>query len=86
MGNISPAIIIVHVGANLCVERNALVYRTVLAVKNIVGAQKAVKTAFVGATVQRVNAEVGNAHALLPDENVIQTFAAIVGLAVEMGH
>nr|GMD12098.1 Histone-lysine N-methyltransferase EZA1 [Ipomoea batatas]GMD28206.1 Histone-lysine N-methyltransferase EZA1 [Ipomoea batatas] len=86
MGKISPVNNILHVDANLCVESNALVYRIVLAVKNIVGVQKAVKIGSVGATVQRVNAEVGNAHALLLDENVIQMFAEIVGLAVGMLH
>lgn len=119
MGKISPVNNILHVDANLCVESNALVYRIVLAVKNIVGmfsillarvalhssclfsealpregvcmihvvdisgVQKAVKIGSVGATVQRVNAEVGNAHALLLDENVIQMFAEIVGLGNE---
>lgn len=33
--------------------------------------------------MQKVNAEVGNAHALLPDVNVTQMFAEIAGLGKE---
>lgn len=55
----------------------------IIHVVDISGVQKAVKIGSVGATVQRVNAEVGNAHALLLDENVIQMFAEIVGLGNE---
>lgn len=34
--------------------------------------------------MQRVNAEAGNAHALLLDVNVTQMFAGIVGLGNEL--
>lgn len=44
------------------------------------GAQKAAKIGLGGAIVQRVNAEVANAHALLLDVNVTQMFVEIVGL------
>lgn len=57
-----------------------------LAVRNIAGAQKAAKTGSEDATVLKVNAKVGNAHALQLDANAIQMFAEIVGLAVGMVH
>lgn len=44
------------------------------------GAPKAAKIGSGDATVQRVNAEAGNAHALLLGVNVIQMFVEIVGL------
>lgn len=75
-----------RVDASLCVESNALVYIMELAVKNIVGAQRAAKIGSGDVTVQRVSAEVGNAHALLLDANVTQMFAEIAGLVVEMVH
>jgi len=57
-----------------------------LAVKNIVGAQRAAKIGSGDAIVQKVNAEVGNARALLLDVSVTQMFAEIAGLVVEMVH
>lgn len=48
-------------------------------------AQKAVKIVSVDATVRRVNAEADNVHVLLLDVNVIQMFAAIVGLGNNIG-
>ena len=50
------------------------------------GAPKAAKTVSGDATVQRVNAEAGNAHALLLDVNVIQMFVGIVGLGNYLVH
>lgn len=44
------------------------------------GAQKAAKIGSEDATVQRVSAEVGSAHALLLDVNVTLMFAVIAGL------
>lgn len=43
------------------------------------GAQKAARIGLEDAIVLKVNAEVGNAHALQLDVNVIQMFAGIVG-------
>lgn len=84
MGRTSLVSNIPHVDASLCVESNALVNIMKLAVKNIVGAQRAAKIGSGDAIVQRVSAEVGNAHALLLDVNVTQMFAEIAGLVVEM--
>lgn len=84
MGRTSLVSNIPHVVASLCVESNALVNIMKLAVKNIVGAQRAAKIGSGDAIVQRVSAEVGNAHALLLDVNVTQMFAEIAGLVVEM--
>ena len=50
------------------------------------GAPKAAKTVSGDATVQRVNAEAGNAHALLLDVNVIQMFVGIVWLVNNIVH
>uniref|UniRef100_A0A2N9IR30 SET domain-containing protein n=1 Tax=Fagus sylvatica TaxID=28930 RepID=A0A2N9IR30_FAGSY len=83
MGRISLVSNIPHVDASLCVESNALVNIMKLAVKNIVGAQRAAKIGSGDAIVQRVSAEVGNAHALLLDVNVTQMFAEIAGLGNE---
>lgn len=47
------------------------------------GAQKVAKIDSEDATVQRVNAEVGSAHALLLDVNVILIFVGIAGLGNE---
>lgn len=44
------------------------------------GAQRAAKIGSEDATVQRVSAEVGSAHALLLDVNVILMYAVIAGL------
>lgn len=44
------------------------------------GAQRAARIVSEGVIVQRVNAEVANAHALQLDVNVTQMFAGIVGL------
>lgn len=46
---------------------------------HVSGAQRAAKIDSGDAIVQRVNAEVGNAHALLLDANVTQMFAEIAG-------
>ncbi|TXG63294.1 hypothetical protein EZV62_010288 [Acer yangbiense] len=43
-------------------------------------ARRLAKTGSGDATVQRANAEAGNAHAMLLDENVTQMFAGIAGL------
>ncbi|RVW41531.1 Histone-lysine N-methyltransferase EZA1 [Vitis vinifera] len=72
-----------HADACLCVGRNAPVKVMELAVKNIVGAQKAAKIGSGDATVQRVNAEVGNALALLLVVNVTLMFVGIAGLGNE---
>ncbi|CAK7348431.1 unnamed protein product [Dovyalis caffra] len=72
------------VDASQCVESSALVCIMELAVRNIAGARKVAKTASEDATVQRANAEVDNAHALLLDVNVTQMFVGIAGLGV--GH
>ncbi|KAF9669257.1 hypothetical protein SADUNF_Sadunf14G0089000 [Salix dunnii] len=76
---ISPVSSIHLVDASQCVENNALVCIMDLAVRNIVGAQKVAKTASEDATVQRANAEVDNARALLLDVNVTRMFVGIVG-------
>lgn len=47
---------------------------------NSAGAQRAAKIGSEDATVRRVSAEVGSAHALLLDANVILMFAVIAGL------
>lgn len=86
MGKTSLVSNIHLVDANSCVENNALVYIMELAVKNIVGAQRAAKIGSGAAIVLRANAGVDNAHALLLDENVTLMFAGIAGLAVEMGQ
>lgn len=86
MEKTSPASNIYRADASQCVESNALVYSTELAVRNTVGAQKAAKIGSGDATVQRVNAEAGNARALLQDANVTQMYAGIAGLVVGMTH
>lgn len=75
-----------HVGASLCVESSALVCIMEHAVKNTAGARRVAKTGSGDATVQRVNVEAGNVHALLLDVNVTQMFAGIAGLVVGMVH
>lgn len=74
------------VDASLCVESSALVCITELAVRNIAGARKVAKIASEDATVQRANAEVDNARALLLVVNVTQMFVGIAGLVAEMAH
>lgn len=86
MEKISPVNNIYHVDATLYVENSAPVIKMELAVKSIVGAQRAAKIGSEDATVQRVSAEVGSAHALLLDVNVIQMFAVIAGLVVVTAH
>lgn len=49
------------------------------AVRNTVGVQKAAKTDLEAVIVQKVSAEAGNAHVLLPVENVIRMFAETAG-------
>ncbi|KAL6271887.1 hypothetical protein ACE6H2_028798 [Prunus campanulata] len=72
-----------HVDASLCVESIVLVSIVEPAVKNTVGAQRAAKIGSGDATVQRANAEVGSAHALLLGANATQMSVAIVGLGNE---
>lgn len=54
-------------------------WKTVHAVKNTVGVQKAAKTGLEAAIVQKASVEADNAHVLLLVENVIRMFAETAG-------
>ncbi|KAM3313738.1 hypothetical protein ACQJBY_032946 [Aegilops geniculata] len=68
-----------RVGARKCATKIAPVWKMGHAVRNTVGVRKAAKTDLEAVIVQKVSAEAGNAHVLLPVENVIRMFAETAG-------